>query len=419
MVHIALLLLLVPPAELTTAADRRKADFNVLLAKLHAVASQHQDVLQYYAYHPENMREDGVGVVAQPLVPSLQMLTGEGLDSHLLELDGENGEDGAVVVSTASDDASCPVISSSPTAPPRCSSEIPLHTHGRNSSLPYTEFVIVLASAPSHFEYRRTMRETFLSSTALGAWDVKRVFAVGAVRDPAVQQQLLEEQSAHGDILRTPSYDGYRNLSLKVFEAYEMVLATQRFRWIVRCDDNNIVRMDRVLEQLSVVRKRHELRVWGNIHKDAIGEPPAAILWHETNNTLGIGLVAWSLPSAHRGCLGWLMCWLTASVAVHKDRIYRNYELDFSAPAYPLFPTGCLHAITYEVAWWLACMRPELRRFKSADDTTLGAKPNQFHLYFTLCCFLYSFSLPLCDSFIAKNAPLTVIDCTRVSIDNR
>ena len=52
--------------------------------------------------------------------------------------------------------------------------------------------------------------------------------------------------------------------------------------------------------------------------------------------------------------------------------MYRNYELDFSAPAYPLFPTGCLHAITYEVAWWLACMRPELRRFKSADDTTLG-----------------------------------------------
>ena len=67
--------------------------------------------------------------------------------------------------------------------------------------------------------------------------------------------------------------------------------------------------------------------VWGNVHKDAI---------------------------------------------VHRDRIYRNYELDFSAPAYPLFPTGCLHALTYEVVHWITCIRPELRRFKSADDTTLG-----------------------------------------------
>ena len=122
------------------------------------------------------------------------------------------------------------------------------------------------------------MRETFLSPAALGGRDAKRLFAVGAVRDPAVQAQLLEEQATHGDILRTPSYDGYRNLSLKVFEAYEMVLATQRFRWIVRCDDNNIVRMDRVLEQLSAVRERHELRVWGNVHKDAIGEPAAFLL---------------------------------------------------------------------------------------------------------------------------------------------
>lgn len=33
-----------------------------------------------------------------------------------------------------------------------------------------------------------------------------------------------------------------------------------RFKWLVRCDDNNIVVMSRVLEQLDGVRDRDELR---------------------------------------------------------------------------------------------------------------------------------------------------------------
>ena len=41
----------------------------------------------------------------------------------------------------------------------------------------------------------------------------------------------------------------------------------------VRCDDNNVVRMDSVLTQLSRTWMREELvelRTWGVIHKDAI-----------------------------------------------------------------------------------------------------------------------------------------------------
>ena len=74
----------------------------------------------------------------------------------------------------------------------------------------------MLASAPSHFEYRQTMRDTFLSPTALSRHDTKRLFAVGQVREPQLEAQLFQEQQMHGDLLRTPSFDGYRNLSLKV-----------------------------------------------------------------------------------------------------------------------------------------------------------------------------------------------------------
>ena len=134
---------------------------------------------------------------------------------------------------------------------------------GRDPTLPFYKFVIVLASAPSHFDYRQTMRETWLSPDSLGARanETLVLFAVGQVREPSLEAQLVEEHARAGDLLRTPSYDGYRNLSLKVFEGYELVLQRHRFKWLVRCDDNNVVVMGRVLEQLETsMRDRDELR---------------------------------------------------------------------------------------------------------------------------------------------------------------
>ena len=326
-------------------ALRRKAKLNSLLRALHAVAADHTDVVEWYSYHPEAMQADGVSSVSQTLVSSLGLLGGEGVDDHLLEHVAEDqelqelaepneakergGGESSLLPGAGGPPEQCG--SGGGSSAPRCRQRVAAGdqqpTSGTN--LTYVENVIVLASAPSHFEYRQTMRDTWLSPAALRGHDVRVLFAVGQVREPALEGSLAEEQAQHSDLLRTPSFDGYRNLSLKVFEAYELVQQRHTFRWMVRCDDNNIVRMDRVLTELAAVRRRPkgELRVWGNVHKDAI---------------------------------------------VHKDRMYRNYEMDFSAPAYPLFPTGCLHALTFETVSWVTCMRPELRRFKSADDTTLG-----------------------------------------------
>ena len=91
------------------------------------------------------------------------------------------------------------------------------------------------------------------SNGELFAYNIKVLFAIGQVHEPALEARLIEEQSRTGDLLRTPSYDGYHNLSLKVFEAYELTLQQYRFRWIIRCDDI----MSRVLEQLVDLRESH------------------------------------------------------------------------------------------------------------------------------------------------------------------
>jgi hypothetical protein len=281
-------------------AARRKGKLNAVLEALYDVAKEHSDVLEYYAYHPEAAEGDGLGRVAGSLLPGLSLLAQEGLDEHQLELtrreealmeEGRETQVGAVAVDrdaqlqpagSAEEDGRradsdgqqhCPTAGSSSSSsssssvaaagPARCAGPIPSAVQGRDPTLPFYKFVIVLASAPSHFDYRQTMRETWLSPDSLGARanETLVLFAVGQVREPSLEAQLVEEHARAGDLLRTPSYDGYRNLSLKVFEGYELVLQRHRFKWLVRCDDNNVVVMGRVLEQLETsMRDRDELR---------------------------------------------------------------------------------------------------------------------------------------------------------------
>jgi hypothetical protein len=331
-------------------SGQRKLQLGRLLRQLEGLANAHADVLEYYTGHPHALESDGIsgdnGWMGSMLLPALSLLGQEGLDSYDLpkphqtqseqqqqqeEEEGEQGKQGGHIDTGRESDAGVPlsagVCAAAPNISGNCAGPIPPAHIGRNSSLPWHDFVVVVASAPAHFEYRSVMRATWLSAANLRGYHAVVLYAVGQVAEPGLEKLLVKEQSAHHDLLRTPSPDGYRNLSVKVFEAYELVLQQYRYRWLVRCDDNNVVQMDKVFATLLAIPPRHELRVWGNILKDAI---------------------------------------------VHRDRAYRNYELDFTAPAYPLFPTGCLHALTYPTTWWIGCMRPQLRRFKSADDTTVG-----------------------------------------------
>ena len=226
-------------------AARRKGKLNSLLEALVNVAQEHSDVVEYYTYHPEAVSTDGLGQVAGSLLPGLSLLAQEGLDDHRLELsrheeelmEKEKREKGtasgaqdqpttaAESVHTAAVQPQCdssPNITAAASSQARCAGPIPSGRVGRDSSLPFYRFVIVLASAPSHFEYRQLMRDTWLSPSSLGARanSTLVLFAVGQVREAELESRLRDEHARSGDLLRTPSYDGYRNLSLKVFEGY-------------------------------------------------------------------------------------------------------------------------------------------------------------------------------------------------------
>lgn len=223
-------------------AARRKGKLNSLLEALINVAQEHSDVVEYYTYHPEALSTDGLGQVAGSLLPLLSLLAQEGLHDHRLELSRheeelmeteqrENGNKSGAqdqpATAAKSEHAGAVHPQCEPwsnitaaASQPRCAGPIPSGRDGRDSSLPFYRFVIVLASAPSHFEYRQLMRDTWLSPSSLGARanNTLVLFAVGQVREAGLENRLRDEHARSGDLLRTPSYDGYRNLSLKVFE---------------------------------------------------------------------------------------------------------------------------------------------------------------------------------------------------------
>ena len=203
------------------------------------MAQDHSDVVEYYTYHPEAASIDGIGEIAGSLLPGLSLLAQEGLDDHRLELSSREEELMAKEnEASAHHHRTVPAKrkSNAPVPPQcdsssdrsvtsghaRCASPIPSGQIGRDQSFPFYRFVVVLASAPSHFEYRQVMRDTWLSPSSLGtrANNTLVLFAVGQVRDAELESRLQDEHARSGDLLRTPSYDGYRNLSLKVFEGY-------------------------------------------------------------------------------------------------------------------------------------------------------------------------------------------------------
>ncbi len=76
---------------------------------------------------------------------------------------------------------------------------------------PDSDFVIVVHSAPDHFELRNAVRETWASGA-------KTVFVLG--ENAEFNNNILNEHKKHGDILQATFQDAYRNMTYKHLIAY-------------------------------------------------------------------------------------------------------------------------------------------------------------------------------------------------------
>lgn len=120
--------------------------------------------------------------------------------------------------------------------------------------------IILIHSAPKHFEYRNAIRRTWASyNTSYHLSTFRRVFLFGKVSLQPLQAQLEKEHSIHGDLLQSNFIDSYQNLSLNTLHGLKWVQEYCRgAKVVMKVDDDIIIDMFNVMPQ--IVYKYSSLR---------------------------------------------------------------------------------------------------------------------------------------------------------------
>ncbi|XP_052819735.1 uncharacterized protein LOC128245576 [Mya arenaria] len=120
------------------------------------------------------------------------------------------------------------------------------------SSVPDLTVLIIVHTAPIHFERRNVMRKTWTNDThykSLG--NVRTLFLLGTVNDKTVQTELENEFKKHQDILQGDFVDAFKNLTHKGVMGYRWVSEWCRnAKYILKVDDNIVVHMFRLFTKV-------------------------------------------------------------------------------------------------------------------------------------------------------------------------
>jgi len=120
------------------------------------------------------------------------------------------------------------------------------------TSVPNLSVLIVVHTAPDHFELRQAMRRTWANNSyyeSLG--QVRTIFLLGTVSNVSLQSKLEAEFKTHGDLVQGDFVDAYRNLTHKGVMGYKWI--TERCRnakFILKVDDDVVVDMYRLFKHV-------------------------------------------------------------------------------------------------------------------------------------------------------------------------
>ena len=141
----------------------------------------------------------------------------------------------------------------------------------------------------------------------------------------AVDQRLAKEQSQHGDLIRVGAVDVYRNLPQKVKEGYAWVVCNTTAEWVVKTDDDSVVRVGTLEHYLTTTYDARKPVVVGSIM-----------------NRLAV------------------------------DRKGKWAELTYTKRNYPKFPLGSHgHCVSRSVATWIVEHKDDLFNYQG-EDVSVG-----------------------------------------------
>lgn len=124
--------------------------------------------------------------------------------------------------------------------------ELPLFT-GPSASL-----LVLVLSSPGNVELRNTIRQTWLSVSKKNH-NYQAFFVVGDRGLNSKQvYDLAGEKSRHSDLMVLPMHDTYNDLTRKLIKSLEFAHKNFKFDYILKCDDDTFVDVERVVEELAI-----------------------------------------------------------------------------------------------------------------------------------------------------------------------
>lgn len=130
------------------------------------------------------------------------------------------------------------------------------HVCAAQGSDPY--LLAFVHSAPSNFNKRNVIRETWASPKTLLRLNVKVVFIIGLSNDSSIEALLDKEHARHADLVQGNFVDTYKNLTYKHLAGFKWVMNfCNRTSFVMKADDDAFVDIFRAVELL---REAFDLR---------------------------------------------------------------------------------------------------------------------------------------------------------------
>ncbi|XP_057748944.1 hydroxyproline O-galactosyltransferase GALT2-like [Arachis stenosperma] len=127
------------------------------------------------------------------------------------------------------------------------------------------KLLIGVLSASNHFAERMAVRKTWMQSPAIKYSDVVVRFFVALNPRKEINAVLKKEAAYFGDIVILPFMDRYELVVLKTVAICEFGIKNVSAAYVMKCDDDTFIRVDKVLKEIEKVPQRKSLYM-GNLN---------------------------------------------------------------------------------------------------------------------------------------------------------
>ena len=119
-----------------------------------------------------------------------------------------------------------------------------------NASTEGVEVFVGVMSSASNYAARDGVRNAWFLDRAVRDGKVAVRFFVGHSHDTEVAARLADEHLRYGDLIQISAPEAYLNVGYKTLAMVETLLSKTSARYLLKCDDDTFLRLDRILDYL-------------------------------------------------------------------------------------------------------------------------------------------------------------------------